>query len=244
MDSGYYAACAGLRTQTQALDVLANNLANTNTVGYRSQQPTFHSILASAHSGLGALNRAINDYNVLGGDALDLTAGSLQQTGNPLDLALEGDGFFAIKTAAGTLYTRNGNFQASAQNQLTTAEGDPVLGEQGPITLPGGTISISTDGTLSVDGAVAGKLKMVEFVPGTSPEPAGNSYYSAPETAVRPAAGTALRQGMLEASNVDPVAATVALITLQRHAEMLGRALSSFYSDLDRIAADELPRVS
>ena len=244
MDSGYYAACSGLRTQTQALDVLANNLANTNTVGYRRQEPTFHSMLASTTGGLGAFNRVINDFNVLGGGGLDLTAGNLEQTGNPLDLALEGGGFFAIKTRAGTLYTRNGNLQASAQNQLTTSEGDLVLSEQGtPITLPGGTISISTDGTLSVDGAVAGKVRLVEFAPGTSLEPAGTSYYAAPEAAAHAAAGTYVRQGMLETSNVNPIAAAVALITVQRHAEMLGRALSSFYSDFNRIAADELPRV-
>ncbi len=244
MDSGYYAACAGLRTQTQALDVLANNLANVNTVGYRGQEPTFHSLLESTQGGAGALNRVINDFNVLGGGSLDLSAGNIQQTGNPLDLALEGNGFFAVKTRAGTLYTRNGNFQASAQNQLTTSEGDLVLGEQGkPIRLPSGVIAISTDGTLSVDGAVAGQLRLVEFAPGTQLEPAGTSYYAAPETAAHPATGTYVRQGMLEASNVNPVTAAVELITVQRHAEMLARALSSFYSDFNRIAADELPRV-
>jgi flagellar basal-body rod protein FlgF len=81
----------------------------------------------------------------------------------------------------------------------------------------------------------------VEFAPGTSPEPAGTSYYSAPDTAARPSTGTNVRQGMLESSNVNPVGAAVALITVQRHAEMLGRALSSFYSDFNRIAANELP---
>ena len=149
-----------------------------------------------------------------------------------------------MKTSAGTLYTRNGNFQASAQNQLITAEGDLVLNEQGgPMTLPSGTLSISTDGTLSVDGAVAGKLRLVEFAPGATPEPEGTSYYSVPDSAAQAATGTYVRQGMLEASNVNPMAAVVALITVQRHAEMLGRALSSFYSDFNRIAADELPRV-
>ena len=244
MDSGYYAACAGLKTQTQALDVLANNLANASTVGYRSQEPIFHSLLAGANGGMGTLNRAINDFNLLGSGGLDLTAGNLEQTGNSLDLALEGSGFFVIKSRAGTVYTRNGNFHASAQNQLTTSEGDLVLNEQGlPITLPGGTISISTDGTISVDGAVAGKVRVAEFDPDTAFEPAGTSYYAAPESAAHAATRTYVRQGMLESSNVNPIAAVVALVTVQRHAEMMGRALSSFYSEFNRIATDELPRV-
>lgn len=244
MDSGYYAACAGLRTQTQALDVVANNLANLNTTGYRGQQPTFRSLLASAHGEwLDPLNRVINDFNILGGTRLDLSQGSLEQTGNSLDLALEGKGFFVVQSQAGTLYTRNGSFQASPQRQLVTSEGDPVLGEQGAITLPSGVVSISADGTLSVDGAVAGKLRVVEFAPDSNLVPVGSSNYSSPDGAAVPAATTSVRQGMLESANVSPVAAVVQLLSLQRRAEMLGRALSSFDSNFNKIAVEDLPRV-
>src|SRR5215470_3634064 len=130
VDSGYYAACAGLRSQTQALEVVANDLANLNTSGYRGQQPTFRSLLAGGESA-NPLNRAINDFNITGGTRLDLSTGSLERTGNPLDLAIEGQGFFAVQTRAGILYTRNGAFQVSASGELVTGEGDPVLGEQG-----------------------------------------------------------------------------------------------------------------
>ena len=244
MDSGYYAACAGLRTQTQALDVVANNLANLNTTGYRGQEPTFRSLLATAHGErLDPLNRVINDFDVMGGTRLDLTQGSLEQTGNSLDLALEGRGFFVVQSPAGTLYTRNGSFQSSPQKQLVTADGDPVMGEQGTITLPSGTVSISPDGTLSVDGAIAGKLRVVEFAADSNLMPVGNSDYSAPDGAAVPAAGTSVRQDMLESANVSPVVAAVELLSLQRRAEMLGRALSSFDSTFNRIAADDLPKV-
>ena len=129
MNSGYYAACAGLKTQTQALEFIANNLANINTTGYRGQQPTFHSFLAGAKNvAANPLNQAINDFNILGGARLDLSAGNMQSTGNSFDLALEGDGFFSVQTSAGTMYTRNGNFQVSAKGQLITAQGDAVLG--------------------------------------------------------------------------------------------------------------------
>jgi len=139
MDSGYYAACTGLRTQTQALDLIANNLANLGSAGYRAQQTQFQSILAASHSGLlDPLNRAVNNFNVLGGTRLDFSNGNLQTTGNALDLALEGSGFFAVLTRAGIRYTRNGSFQQSSDGKLVTAQGDAVLGEQGPIALPGG----------------------------------------------------------------------------------------------------------
>lgn len=244
LDSGYYMASAGLRTQTQALDVVANNLANLNTVGYRGQQPTFHSLLASAQGDwLDPLNRAINDFTVLGGSRLDLSPGNLTRTGNPLDLGLEGKGFFTVQRQGATLYTRNGSFQPSKDGRLLTTEGDPVLGEQGPIRLPSGTLSVSSDGTLSVDGAVAGKLRVVEFPADATLVPIGDSYYSGPEKSARPAAASYVREGMLESSNVNAVAAVVDLLSIQRRTEMLGRALSSFDSTFNRIAADDLPRV-
>lgn len=190
LGSGYYAACAGLRAQTQALELVASNVANISTTGYRGQQPMFRSLLASADQRLltDPLNHAINDFGVLEGSRTDLSTGNLERTGNSLDLAIEGKGFFVIKTREATFYTRNGNFRVSAQGQLTTAAGDLVLGEPEspkkpglPITLPSGDISISPDGTISSGGAVAGKLQIVEFAPGSSPVAMGNSYYSVPQ---------------------------------------------------------------
>jgi len=244
MNSGYYAACAGLQAQSQALELVANNLANVNTTGYRAQQALFRSLLADRVAGSAdPVNRAVNNFNVLGGSQTVLSAGNLERTGNSLDLAIEGAGFFAVQAQAGTLYTRNGNFQVSPSGRLTTAAGDLVLGEQGPITVPSGAISISPDGTLSSDGAVAGKLRLVEFAPGSAPVAVGKSYYLAPQKDVRIAADSYVRQGMLESSNVNSVAAVVELINIQRKAEMLERAMSAFHSNLDHIAANDLPHV-
>jgi flagellar basal-body rod protein FlgF len=244
LSSGFYAACAGLRAQTQALELIAGDVANISTTGYRGQQPLFGSLLASAHGeSSNPLNRAINDFGVLEGSRTDLSSGNLEKTGNPLDLAIEGKGFFAIQTRAGILYTRNGNFQISPHGQLTTNAGDLVLGEQGPITMPSGAASISSDGTISTNGAVAGKLRMVEFVAGIVPRAVGNSYYSATAKGLRPAADSSIRQNMLEGSNVNSVQAVVALIAVQRHAEMLERAMSMFATNLDHIAANDLPKI-
>jgi flagellar basal-body rod protein FlgF len=244
VNSGYYAACAGLKAQTQALELIANNVSNVNTTGFRGQQPLFRSVLANTGIEFtDPLNRAVNDFSVLGSSQTDLTAGNLERTGNPLDLAIEGAGFFAVQTKAGTLYTRNGNLQVSSDGHLVTAAGDLVLGEQGPITVPSGDLSIGPDGTLSSAGAVAGKLRIVELTPGSSLVPMGKSYYSAPGDALRPAVGSYVRQSMLESSNVNSVSAVVDLITVQRRAEMLERAMTAFHSNLDHIAANDLPHV-
>jgi flagellar basal-body rod protein FlgF len=243
MNSGYYAACAGLQAQTQALELIANNLANLNTTAYRGQLPMFREFLPSDIESSNPINQAINDFSVVEGSRTDLTAATLDRTGNPLDLAIEGKGFFVVKTSSGTVYTRNGNFQVSKTGTLLTSAGDPVLGEQGAIAVPTGEISISGDGTLSINGAVAGKLRVVDFAPGSSPVAIGNSYYSAPGNAVRPSPESRVRQGMLEASNVNAVAAVVSLLTVQRRAEMLTQAMGAFHSNFDKVAANDLPHV-
>lgn len=244
VDSGYYAACAGLSAQTRALDLIASNVANLNTTGYRAQQQTFRSSLASASGEFSnPLNRALNNFNVLGETRTDLSPGTLQETGNPPDLGIEGSGFFVVQTQAGPVYTRNGNFQISSTGQLLTQTGDAVLGDEGPITVPSGPLSISADGTVSVNGAVAGKVRVVELAPGTSPVAVGSSNYSVPKDAVQPAAHSSVRQGMLEASNVNSVTAVVDLLAIQRRAEMLERAMSAFYSNFNKIAANDLPHV-
>ncbi|KAA6464435.1 flagellar basal-body rod protein FlgF [Acidobacteria bacterium AB60] len=244
MDSGFYAACTALMSRTQALDAIANNLANAGTTGYRAQRDVFNSVLAAASDApISALNRAANDYGILTGTRLDLTQGALEKTGNPLDMAVEGPGFFTVQTANGTFYTRNGAFQVSAKGQLVTASGDPVLGDRGPISLMDGSVTISPDGTISSAGAVAGKLKIVDFPPGTALESVGNSYYSAPSSSEGVANQFNIRQGMLESSNVNPVAGMVELITVQRSAEMMQRALSMFSSEMDKTATQDLPKV-
>lgn len=244
MNSGFYAAFAGLLARTQAFELAANNLANVNTTGYKAQHEFYRSLVTN-QSGrpLSPLNRAINDFGVLGGGVVDLRPGNLERTGSELDLAVEGSGFFAVQTPGGVRYTRNGDFRLDASGQLVTPAGNPVLGEQGPIAVPGGLVSISADGTLSVSGAVAARLRLVEFAPGTLLTPEGNSYYSAPAGAAQEAVDSRIRQGVLEASNINPVASAVSLMALQRHTEMLQRALSIFHTEFNRIAAEELPRV-
>jgi flagellar basal-body rod protein FlgF len=244
VDSGFYAACAGLRAQSQALEVAAHNLANLNTTGFRGQQASFQSLLALAGPAVpNVLNRATNNYGVLEGTHLDRSSGNLESTGNPLDLGIEGGGFFAVQTARGPRYTRNGSFHVSSSGELVTAAGDPVLGDTGAIRVPAGALSISSDGTLSVNGAVAGKIRLAEFPPETKLISEGSALLAAPDGSAQAAPQSAIRQGTLESSNVNGVSAVVTLIGVQRQAEMLDRAMSLFHGEFNRIAAEDLPRV-
>jgi flagellar basal-body rod protein FlgF len=245
MDSGFYAACTALMGRSQALDLVANNIANVSTPGFRAQHEIFRSLLASSSVlPMSGLNQAINNYSVLGGSELDFTQGSLEKTGNDLDLAIQGSGFFVAQTAAGQVFTRNGSFHVSPKGKLVTAEGDPVLGDSGPIDIVGGPVSVSSDGTISVNGAVAGQLKIVDFPAGTNLTNVGSTYYSAPPKSEVAASGASIQQGSLESSNVNAVASAVELVTLQRYAELMQRALSMFHTDMNQVAAQDLPRVT
>lgn len=245
MDSGFYAACAALMARSQALDLVANNLANTSTPGYRGQHNIFRSFLATAagHPG-SSLNQAVNDFGISGGSQMDVTQGNLEHTGNDFDFGVQGPGFFQVQTTSGPVFTRNGNFQVSPQGQLITAQGDPVMGENGVIRIVGGPMTVSPDGTISVQGAVAGKIKLVEFPPGTALESVGKTYYSAPKNTGTPAKQSTITQGSLESSNVNPVASAVELVAVQRYAEMMQRALSMFHTEFNRIATEDIPRVT
>lgn len=244
MDSGFYSAFAGLRARTEALDLAAHNLANLNTAGYKAHQ-AFYQALVAAQSGfqLTAVNRAANNFGVLGGGRIDFRTGNLQRTGNSLDVAIEGAGFFAINTAQGVRYTRNGNFRLNDFGQLVNGAGDAVLGEEGPITISGGEPAIASDGTVSVGAEVVGRLRIVEFADTDALVAEGASRFAALPGSERAAIASTIRQGTLESSNLDAVAGTVAMITLQRHAESLSRALSIFHTEFNRTAVEELARV-
>jgi flagellar basal-body rod protein FlgF/flagellar basal-body rod protein FlgG len=241
VDSGFYSACAGLAARIRTLEVAADNLANMNTAGFRSQTPSFRSFLLSATGGVAG--RAVNTFVGLSGTRLNLAPGQVQQTGNDFDLAVEGSGYFAVQTRDGVKYTRDGQFRLSSDRTLVNAGGDAVLGEGGPLRLPSGQMSVSSDGTVSVDGALVGKLQVVEFATGAEPVAVGKSYLEVPEQDVRATKQATIRQGALEQSNVDPIGEAVGLVALQRHAEMLQRALSMFHSEMNRVAAEDIPRI-
>jgi flagellar basal-body rod protein FlgF len=251
MDSGLYAAYTGLLARTQALDTVSNNLANASTNGFRAQRDYFRGVLASglAEEEEGSqVGESINGFGVLGGSMPDLGQGTLTTTGNPLDLAINGQGFFAIQTKQGIRYTRDGSFSRSATGVLQTALGEPVLDQKSKaITLPSGPVEVSHDGTVSgLAGGVmsiVGKLGVFTFPAGTNLTAEGTTRLAAPQ-GITPATGTAeIRQGSVENANEDTVHGTMQMILVQRQAEMMQKALSVFDNDFDKTAVEQLSRV-
>ncbi|MGH9484440.1 MAG: flagellar hook-basal body protein [Terriglobales bacterium] len=250
MESGIYAACSALIARMHQLDILANNLANANTTGYLQENQFYKALnAASGNQPQGALNNAVNDFGVLSGQQLNFATGAYQNTGNPLDVAIQGPGFLTVQTKAGLAYTRAGDMRIGAKGELLSSQGDAVLGEQpkgklAPIFLPSGKIAISANGTISVDGALAAKLHLVEFTADAQVKPLGNAYFTTPAANVHTATQSSLSAGELESSNVNPIEAETNLISLQRHFDMLERALQIFNTDFDQPATTELPMVA
>lgn len=245
MDSGYYAAMTGLVARFQALDTAAANLANAQTPGYRAEREYFRSVLLGPEALDSQLGRTVNNFGLLGGDRLSLGQGALQQTGNPLDLAVEGQGFFQVQTANGLRYTRDGGFHRARNGQLVTEAGEPALSTAGqPIALPPGEISVGADGTISVAGGAVATIGVFTFPAGTELTPEGANRYIAPQDA-KPvlSQSAAVHQGALENANQDVVQGTLDLIVMQRQAEMMQRALTVFHTEFNKFAAEDLPKV-
>lgn len=245
MDSGYYAAFAGLVSRTQALDTAASNLANAQTAGYRAEREFFRSVLLDPRGGDSQLGGTVNNYGVMGGDHLDYSQGALTTTGNPLDLAIEGDGFFAVQTRNGTRYTRDGSFHRGKDGLLVTASGETVLSAANKeITVPSGEISVGADGAISVAGGIVASVGVFGFAAGTQLVPEGKNRYQVPPK-VQPSAAAAstVHQGALESSNQDAIQGSLNLIVMQRQAETMQRALTLFHTEFNKTAAEDIPRV-
>lgn len=250
MDSGLYAAYTGLLARTQALDTAANNLANAGTNGFRAQRDSFQGVFAGGldryEPSDSQVGRTVNGFGILGGNRVDLGQGQLAVTGNPLDLAVQGDGFFAVQTGHGVRYTRDGAFRRSDAGLLETAHGDAVLDtQQKPITVPTGEIHIGADGTISVatpaGSAIAGRVGVFALLPGALEAEGANQFVA---TGGKPVAANGLvEQGALEGANEDAIHGTMQLVLVQRQAEMMQKALSVFNNDFDKTAAEELGRV-
>ncbi len=245
MDSGYYAAMTGLVARTQALDTAAANLANAQTLGYRAEREYFRSVLLGPDADNSQLGEAANRFGVLGGDRLSAAQGPLEKTGNPLDFAVVGEGFFAIQTSKGTRYTRDGSFHRSQTGMLVTEENEPVLSSvKQPIAIPQGEVSVGDDGMISVGGGALGKVGVFSFPVAAQLTPEGANRYLAPEGVLPKAVDDQrVRGGVLEGANQDVVQGTLDLMMMQRQAEMMQKALTVFHTDFNKTAAEELPKV-
>lgn len=240
MDQSLLTAAAGLRARLEALELVANNVANVSTAGFKADRE-FYNLFVAAEAEANAAGD-LTWMPVVEGSAIDFRQGVLARTGAPLDLALEGPGFFAVAGPQGTLYTRNGSFRRSRDGRLATVEGYAVLGDsKRPIDLPAGEIKVSEDGTVWAAQQAVGRLQLVEFANKGALGKVGHSYFRgapAPGAAGR----TAVAQGQLESANVNPAEAAVRLIEVSRGFEMLTRAVSLVANEMNRRAIEEIPR--
>jgi flagellar basal-body rod protein FlgF/flagellar basal-body rod protein FlgG len=245
MDSGYYAAMAGLVARTQALDTAASNLANAQTPGYRAEREFFRSVLLGPDALNSQLGRTVNNFGLLGGDQLSMAQGALTATGNPLDLAIEGEGFFEVETANGLRFTRDGGFHRSSAGRLVTAAGEPVLSAAGlAIQLPPGEVTVGADGVVSVAGGVVSSVGVFTFAKGVQLTPEGANRYLPPEkTTATLSKNAAIHQGAIEAANQDVIQGSLDLIVMQRQAEMMQKALTIFHTEFNKTATEDLPKV-
>jgi flagellar basal-body rod protein FlgF len=243
LSTGIWMAASGASAQMTALDATANNLANATTPGYKAQQAVFQEHLVSAM--LAGSGQKEMRYVGVAEVASDVRTGPLQATQRPLDVAIDGEGYFAVQTPSGERFTRAGGFQVGPTGQLVTAQGYGVLSAGGgPLSVPpdAKTVSIAADGMLRVDGEDAGQLKLVSFEDPRGLELAGEQLLrpSSRSGAARPA-GVTLQTGALELPNVSIVKGMTDLVSATRAFEALEKAVETF-SQLDHRAANDIIR--
>lgn len=232
MSGGMYLAAAGALVQQLRLEMLANNVANVNTIGFKGEKSVFGVADDSATNPLEVTPEAIvslTPYAPPFYTVVDFSQGAIRQTGNPLDVAIDGDGFFSIQTPEGVQYTRQGSFSLNADGVLVSQDGYPVLGENGDITLDEGTVEIDLEGNLTVDGDDIGRLRITAFADGSALKKIGDGRFvlsDATAQGSRPP-DAATRQGYVETANVNPVLAMTEMIETSRAFEAYQKVIQT-----------------
>lgn len=247
MDISSYVLLSQEQALRRRLDIVANNLANTSTVGFRREQPIFREYVERSDEAI--VDDAKPTSFVLDFRAIhDMTPGAFQPTGNPLDVMIEGPGYLAVQLpdGAGTAYTRAGFVNVLETGELATAGGQPLLDEAGqPIFVPPeqvGRVSIAADGSVMGADGPLGRMAVTVFDDETGLAPRGDGLYSGAQGRVLAAEETRLRSGGVEGSNVQPIVETTAMIDILRAYQNSVRMAESL-NDMRKRALDRLGRV-
>jgi flagellar basal-body rod protein FlgF len=228
------------------LDVIANNMANVTTAGFKARESRFQEFaMPVARANTFKPQDRMLSFVVDAGTALDTSLGAVEATGNPLDAAIKGDGFFAVQTPAGERYTRNGAFTLDAGGQLVTSDGFPVLGENGPITIgpQESGLAFAPDGTVSTSQGQRGRLRMVRFENSNALRNEGANLFSASVPAQPAGATSRIESGSIERSNVKPIIEMTRLIEVNRAYTSVAGMMSRL-DEMKRSAISRLADVS
>lgn len=216
MENTLLVALSRQLAMTRQMSVIANNLANMNTAGYKAESALFEEFMmpVAREQSPDKTISFVQDFGL----NRNLSGGRLETTDNPLDLAISGDGYFKVETQSGTQYTRDGHLQLDSQGRLVNSSGNPILttsGSQLTFTTADGPISIASDGTISTDQGNRGKIGLVQFENPRLLQKTGNNLYQTEEPE-QPVRNPAILQGALEMSNVQPIVEMTNMIEVLR----------------------------
>lgn len=224
------------------MDTTANNLANMTTAGFKVEHVVSRELVEKP----AAADDVPQDIAFADAWMLqrDFSTGSLEHTGNPLDFALEGDGFFVVQTAGGEAYTRDGRFNLNESGEIVTRNGDVVMGDGGALTLDpqGGPISVSREGSISQDGVVVGSLRVATFATPAALERAGSNLWRATDEQPQAAPDAKVVSGMVEGSNVNAVLELTEMIEISRAYTSIAKMIAQS-DELRGASIEKLARV-
>jgi len=242
MDQISVMAAAGMQARMQSLDLVANNLANSSTSGYKTDGE-FYTLFTSEAAGEDA--SGASSVPMIQRQWTDFAPGLLEPTNNPLDFGLAGKGFFVVQGPSGPLYTRNGNFRFSTGGALVTSEGYPLLQQNGqPFRAnTAQPLAVSLDGDITQNGNSIGRIQVAEFQSHAGLTKFGaNFFWNTTGQEPAEATGSQIYQGKIEASNVSASHGAVRIVGLSRQFEMMQKAIL-LANDMGKKSIEEVAKV-
>ncbi len=233
--SSVYTSVSGQDAVFKQMQVIANNLANMSTAGFKAERLKFEQALANSRPTESSLRKEIDEptsmqtsfYVKTSGSYTDFTQGAIERTHDPLNVALQGDGLFAVSTADGERYTRAGEFKVATDGRLVTPQGFPVQGSGGEIVVTGGTPQILEDGTVMVAGTAVGKIRVVKVEASQLTREAAQLFKLKDGASVADAPETKMISGAVEASNVNATRELTDMIMASRAFDSLQKTRDS-----------------
>lgn len=251
MNQAMHEIVSGSLVQEMRLDVLANNMSNINTLGFKGDSVFFQISDLTESTKEGSKEDSISEKSKISDSSLpvgtftNFSRGQLKSTGNPLDLALDGNGFFCVETSEGVQYTRKGNFTLNEEGVLVSQDGLPALGEAGRITINSPNFNVDAEGNIEVDGNRVDTIKIIDF---SQPYPLKKVAYSSfvlndSGISGNKAEGVKVRQGFVELSNVDVIKMMTEMIDVLRGYQSYQKVIQSL-NDITSKSINEVGRLA